>query len=129
MSLFSNEQKHRKINRKNQGSCLDLASKGFFFAITESRDKDYYNQHHTLNPTDRGMWLYTSALTALATENETGVTSSWQSNAYKKLGSIHKGQSFLERFVFLKTQFFFNQKKKFKLKIHFVGLKFYNGNV
>lgn len=43
MSLFSNEQKHRKINKKNQGSCLDLANKGFFFAITESRDKDYYN--------------------------------------------------------------------------------------
>ena len=40
MSLFSNEQRHRKIKKKKQGSCLYLARKPFF-AITEGRDKGY----------------------------------------------------------------------------------------
>lgn len=30
MSLFSNEQKHRKVKKKMQGSCWDFAKKAFF---------------------------------------------------------------------------------------------------
>lgn len=30
MSLFSNEQKYRKVKKKIQGSCLDFAKKAFF---------------------------------------------------------------------------------------------------
>lgn len=76
MSLFSNEQKHRKVKKKIQGSCLDTLQNSLQLQKVRNDDSEDLQQHTRKTSQAAGVspwiWYYTSGFAALATKSEVG---------------------------------------------------------
>lgn len=126
MSLFSNEQKHRKVKKKIQGPCLDPLQNSLQLQKVRNDDSEDLQQHTWKTSQAAGVspwiWHYTSGFAALATKSEVGALWAGKIKLDKKAAFVRNALSLRDILKVHVLFFFFKLKKKSNVNI-FVGVE------